>query len=1669
MAMRRLNKKVAFIGSAVAAFLLLAVIAVVLRLGQDPEEYIRDAEAALEIARQATDEQVKEENYKRAVQSFRGAFGRATTDSLREEVLFKLADVHFENKEWPYILGCWDEIVKINPKNAKARYGRLKYFYILADTGASGAWKEVHEQASEFLKVAQENELLMKDTTELDVSEMEAEAAGRMRLGPYLYLVRGRAALEMAVLGIVTDKDESLEQAVDDLKKVQEVEPDNIDAYRYLSRAAVTKGEIFASRGNFEERDKAEKQALAILEQAVSAANDNPEAHINLLTQKLTFARRSGSEQFKEQIQALEPEYLSLVERFDSSSKAFAAISQFYSTYSIISGPRLGSVNLDKAIEAVEKAIQLDENNVAYAILAANLYYHSYSIYGQKPQIDEAIETANRALALPDAQDTPGPRQRAKINNRFVLYTFLANCYTDQVLEPPEQATAEENQSWLSGAEKAVHEIEQMFSSEQEPLVVKWKGMLELVKGDKQAAVVLLFDAYERLKAIKPPELPWPNDPEFAQLAYTLAKIFRDTSEIGAVNEFLISALYSGIGQIKPESRLDFVDVVIKYGRWPDAIQNLNAYQEYIGSSDRCQELRIKAHIGAKQYDEAEKELAKRPADASETIKLNLALTQSKMRNMQLAMAQKQRREESDKDLQQAKPGEQEPADTQDNSQQFMKMELDSLRQHEIELLEKLLPIDPNSVDQVSVINVCRYYKEQGQINQALRLIDSFLENHPDSPAVLIYKQVLSEPDPSKITQLRHRQIEEQVLSSLTDPIRRKVQLGIFYRRYNEPEKAIAQFQDALETGTSQELVPESSDFEQIELAANYLFDIALGKEDWDLAEQVTQAVRGANIDGCRGQDFASRMAAAKGEFKDALVKVNECLKQKPVFSRAYLLRSNINAALGNEHASMGDMRNAASINPLDGTIAKASAIAFYSRNQKLGNKVSTAQVTEVRDALERAIALNPGDLMLFSMYADFIAPTEPLRAVAIRQDLQRANPSIENALLLGKLASEAAVKESNPQSAEALFAIAGSAFEQAKKMNPNDKRMLYYYAEYYRARGQDEEARKLLAESQEDKLLWDHYYQAGQYEEARRVLEQLYESGTKDSGVFKGLLLVAEQTSDKEAVKKYSEGLVDVENTVDNNLAQIQAFLRVGLVKEAEYKLQSFKEKYPNEPRMLLLQAWLLMRQGQLDRALEKANENLQINPDNPTAWRLKGEINFFRSDYNNSIADLRKSKLLSDEPATRISLAKAFIKTGRYEDAITELRNTINAPGAPLEAMLLLEHIYLKLQRRESLKRFYQETLERFPDNANWLNRAGTYAVKTGEFDMAGQLFKQAFLAREELHLTEEKANDKDVLYLAAFDGYLRALIAGAGTPETPGWNPSRLDKVFEECEKYKDGVLAPIAYLSMAQAKMVLGDKQAAIQSCRAAVDSAGADQMLAADIMLRMYAIVGAEEVIELCRQKLEAEPDSLAANLTMFNITKITGRYEEALNYISKCIDIAGPDSLQRINYSLKKGDILVLLYDKSSDKNYLKTAISDYESLLAKMPSNTGVTTVLNNLAYLLAENNERLSEALKYAEKALDAKPNSPVVLDTYAYVLLKNGKAEQAAEFLAAAMQHFEHDKIAVPAEVYEHKGMIKEKLGTKSEALAAYKMALETGAGKLSQKARQRIENAIERVSP
>jgi len=78
-------------------------------------------------------------------------------------------------------------------------------------------------------------------------------------------------------------------------------------------------------------------------------------------------------------------------------------------------------------------------------------------------------------------------------------------------------------------------------------------------------------------------------------------------------------------------------------------------------------------------------------------------------------------------------------------------------------------------------------------------------------------------------------------------------------------------------------------------------------------------------------------------------------------------------------------------------------------------------------------------------------------------------------------------------------------------------------------------------------------------------------------------------------------------------------------------------------------------------------------------------------------------------------------------------------------------------------------------------------------------------------------------------------------------------------------------------------------------------------------------------------------------------------------------------------------------------------SLDAYSKVLELDPHNT---LALNNLAYMLAQRNERLSEALAYARKAVQLEPDSPVFLDTLGWVCFKLGNYKEALQFLEQAL---------------------------------------------------------------
>ncbi|RPG53014.1 MAG: hypothetical protein CBE48_002740 [Flavobacteriales bacterium TMED288] len=108
--------------------------------------------------------------------------------------------------------------------------------------------------------------------------------------------------------------------------------------------------------------------------------------------------------------------------------------------------------------------------------------------------------------------------------------------------------------------------------------------------------------------------------------------------------------------------------------------------------------------------------------------------------------------------------------------------------------------------------------------------------------------------------------------------------------------------------------------------------------------------------------------------------------------------------------------------------------------------------------------------------------------------------------------------------------------------------------------------------------------------------------------------------------------------------------------------------------------------------------------------------------------------------------------------------------------------------------------------------------------------------------------------------------------------------------------------------------------------------------------------------------------------------------------------------------------------DTLSDENYKMALIYN--------PNNS---IVLNNYSYYLSLRSNQLSEAKKMSEKSLIIEPNNGTYMDTFAWILYKLKKYEEAELWIKKAMKNL----TKVNSEIYEHCGDILFKLNKLDEA--------------------------------
>ena len=161
----------------------------------------------------------------------------------------------------------------------------------------------------------------------------------------------------------------------------------------------------------------------------------------------------------------------------------------------------------------------------------------------------------------------------------------------------------------------------------------------------------------------------------------------------------------------------------------------------------------------------------------------------------------------------------------------------------------------------------------------------------------------------------------------------------------------------------------------------------------------------------------------------------------------------------------------------------------------------------------------------------------------------------------------------------------------------------------------------------------------------------------------------------------------------------------------------------------------------------------------------------------------------------------------------------------------------------------------------------------------------------------------------------------------------------------------------------------------------------------------------------------------------------TQKHEKAISYMKTTLDL-----------ELEDQDIVVQVYSTMGDSynalKKFKDSDQAYSKALELDPRNS---YVLNNYAYYLSLRRENLDEAERMSRRSIELNPGNASSEDTYAWILFRLKRYEDARKWIEKALQQNSNSAIQV-----EHYGDILYFLGDREQALIQWQKSKTLGSG-------------------
>ncbi|WP_250658209.1 tetratricopeptide repeat protein [Alkalimarinus coralli] len=465
------------------------------------------------------------------------------------------------------------------------------------------------------------------------------------------------------------------------------------------------------------------------------------------------------------------------------------------------------------------------------------------------------------------------------------------------------------------------------------------------------------------------------------------------------------------------------------------------------------------------------------------------------------------------------------------------------------------------------------------------------------------------------------------------------------------------------------------------------------------------------------------------------------------------------------------------------------------------------------------------------------------------------------------------------------------------------------------------------------------------------------------------GISQIASGLND-EGINNLQDAISKAPNDIELKIKYAQALAKTGDKEKALSFVKDTYKDHPDNSKLLTLYSYLLSDLNQTEEALVITKEWISKNKTSAEGYLVLGSLYLSNDNFAQAIKEFDNAKKIDTEnPLIHINLGKAYSKNSQPEEAQKALYQAVVAAPDSADANRILYGYLNSTRSIDQTTSIYEKLVAEVPDAA------------------------VPNLALAELYLKQSKTDKAlSIIQDPRFSNNLIAknLIKGAAQQKA-----KRLvsEGKTKEAKEFIDALIA----------------KQ----------NSNDIDLNI---LLANIYFLSNQEELgLELVNDLKKSHKDSPLPYEFIANRYFQNKDYESAINEYSQAWQLKPSELLAiRMSQTLKKLEsnealkpledwleieknsprVMTMLAMSHQEAGNKDAAIAIYEQLLTVQASNA---VAMNNLAWLYHEKQNPKAEEL--AKSASEIASQNPAILDTYGWILFKNGRTEEASSVLEKA----------------------------------------------------------------